>query len=421
MHNTVIFNVYGHLNSGDALLLEALLDTLAKKRPKDHVSGIAFDVDSERKWQPEMPWYERIGNTTGAGISGRFRQVISLVAIIGLASSHLLFFLRWILPKSQREAVEALAHADLAISCPGGYLEDSNSAYILNLLQIFIACQYSRHVILAPQSIGPIKSRFGRFLTAKAIRAVDKVFVREPWSQEFLEELLDFRTNPGLQNKIEQVGDLAFWFDSVEDTNTEFEFERLGIDATRPILGLTVVNWNFPHYQDSVAKKQNYLDALSMLVEHVHKKHAHQIVVFNQVNSDLKLGRQLGERHHFVIIDDFERGTATFCHLIGLCDVFVGTRFHSCIFALLGSVPTAAIAYLPKTTGIMQDMGMSDCVMDIDSVKGEDLIAMFERLLANRAEISRRVSACVQQYRQTHSGFIDYLTDGIPTSGVRNS
>ncbi len=409
---TVIFNVFGHANSGDAILLESLVNALAAHRPNDEVSGIAFDVESERRWMPELVWTERIGKATQRNLKGRLMQLVglSVAALIGLHRAWLP--LCRLLPEAQCRAVEELAKADLAISCPGGYLEDSNAAYIVNTLSILLACSLSKRVVLAPQSIGPVRSRFGRWLLRKAVHQADYIFVRERESLTFVRELVAPPEREEMLKKTELVGDLAFWFDRPPTGSVAQELERLGIQPDRKFVGMTVVDWNFPHVPDPKAARERYIDSLSTLIRHVAAKQLHQIIIFNQVAHDLELGREIARRHPEIILDLRERDAGVFSKLIGSSDVFIGTRFHSCIFALIEGVSTGAIAYLPKTTGIMQDLGLDEFVIDINDVTGASLVALFESMSAQREALRARISKSLEAYRSSHDGFIRYLSEG---------
>lgn len=408
---TVIFNVFGHSNSGDAVLLEALVDILRDLCPDNELSGIAFDAASEERWMPNLAWTERIGNATRRGVFGRVRQLAGLAVTALLATSRAFLPLRYLLPRRQRLAVDLLDDADLAISCPGGYLEDSNSAYIVNLLSILLACRLSKQVVLAPQSVGPVHSRFGRWLMRRAMRAADRIFVRECESLIFIGALFPLAEREIVFGKVQMAGDLAFWFPKEPTDSLEGECAQLGITPTRKLLGLTVADWNFPHAADPQAARANYLESLSALIRHVEARQSHQIVIFNQVAHDLELAREMGRRHPGVIVDTQERDAGTLSKLIGLSDIFIGTRFHSCIFALIENVATVAIAYLPKTTGIMRDLELDDLVVDIDLISGEQLISLFERVTSERDGVKSRIRSNLEMYRHRHDGFLRYLAN----------
>jgi polysaccharide pyruvyl transferase WcaK-like protein len=50
--------------------------------------------------------------------------------------------------------------------------------------------------------------------------------------------------------------------------------------------------------------------------------------------------------------------------IIGKCDLFIGSRMHSCIAALSQSIPTFGIAYSKKFLGVFRSIGAGDWVLD---------------------------------------------------------
>lgn len=396
----VIFNVFGHRNTGDAMLLEALVDILAARGPCTTIEGIAFDVAAERKWMPGIRWHERIGNKVRRDLAGKIGQAVALLVVAAIATSRLFLPLKSLLPAEQRSAVEALDGADLAISCPGGYLEDSNRAYLLNLLQMMLARRLARRVVLAPQSVGPIRSGFGRKVLGFVLARMDAIYVREEPSMTFLRHEL-----PGLSVPVHASGDLAFWYDRRREEGAAEEWAKLGVDPDRPIVGMTVVEWYYPHHPDPKAAQAAYLASLGALIRQLQAEGRHQIVVFNQVSSDLPVAEALAAANPGVVVDRLARDSGVFAAMIARCEIFVGSRFHSCIFGLLGAVPTIAIAYLPKTTGIMADLGLGDFVLPIDAITPGELIAKFDRVRADGPAVSARLRESVARYRAANGRF----------------
>lgn len=396
----VILNVFGHRNTGDAMLLEALVDLLQTRIPAGEIEGIAFDVGSERKWMPTIRWHERVGNKLKRNALGKLAQGFALSIGIAIAVSRKFIVLKAFLPLEQRKAIEALDGAELALSCPGGYLEDSNRAYLLNLLQMLIARRLAQYVVLAPQSIGPVRSRLGRLLLAFTLKRMDAIYVREEPSLSFIRNNLR-----NIRAPVHSSGDLAFWYNRRLDSQAEEQWTKLNVCPDKPLIGITVVEWYYPHHPDPKAAQAAYLGALTALIRHIEAEGVYQIVIFNQVSSDLPVAEKLAEMNPGIIIDREDRDAGVFASMIASCEVFIGSRFHSCIFGLLGAVPTIAIAYLPKTSGIMADLGLSDFVFPIDLISPEALIESYETLRIQRSAISDRIKVSVSHYRDMNGRF----------------
>jgi colanic acid/amylovoran biosynthesis protein len=71
-------------------------------------------------------------------------------------------------------------------------------------------------------------------------------------------------------------------------------------------------------------------------------------------------------------------------------DVFIGTRMHSNIFALISKVPVVAIEYEHKTRGIMRDLGLEHLTVAIEEAQFPNLKEKVDDLIKN-----------CQQYKQT--------------------
>jgi colanic acid/amylovoran biosynthesis protein len=79
----------------------------------------------------------------------------------------------------------------------------------------------------------------------------------------------------------------------------------------------------------------------------------------------------------------------------------VGTRFHSCIFALSEGVPTMAISYQgTKASGIMAEMHLARYHMNIAEVNGAALIERFELLVTDRLVVTDKCKRYMDGVRE---------------------
>ena len=81
--------------------------------------------------------------------------------------------------------------------------------------------------------------------------------------------------------------------------------------------------------------------------------------------------------------------------------VFVGTRFHSVIFALVAGTPALAISYYgPKSKGIMKMVGLEDFVLDIGNLTFTTLSQRLDLLIRQRDALAMRVNEQVRKLRE---------------------
>jgi len=74
--------------------------------------------------------------------------------------------------------------------------------------------------------------------------------------------------------------------------------------------------------------------------------------------------------------------------LIGCCEVFIAARMHAVIAAVSQEVPTLALAYSPKITGLMGRLGMDGFVVEWSELNTDTLVAKTQ-LLWNSREATR--------------------------------
>jgi colanic acid/amylovoran biosynthesis protein len=88
----------------------------------------------------------------------------------------------------------------------------------------------------------------------------------------------------------------------------------------------------------------------------------------------------------------------------GEMDLFIGTRLHSNIFALTRTVPVLAIAYQYKTYGVMEMLGLGDWVLAIETLSGQALGELLQRLWAERTNLRAELAQRIPQLQQEIQG-----------------
>ena len=146
------------------------------------------------------------------------------------------------------------------------------------------------------------------------------------------------------------------------------------IPDIKPVIGLSIIDWNFPSSTNPQALKKRYLNELAIIVKRVAAVGGVCVCV-NQVSWDLHIASQLKELvpRGSLIIDEGEHTASSLRKMISGFSSFVGSRLHSCIFALLEDIPVIALAYLPKTVGIFGDLGLLSQVRYIETFSGEEV------------------------------------------------
>ncbi|MGR5973785.1 polysaccharide pyruvyl transferase family protein [Bacillus cereus] len=123
-------------------------------------------------------------------------------------------------------------------------------------------------------------------------------------------------------------------------------------------------------------------------------------VVVGEEDSDMAVSKQLfnkiNDPDNTILIEE-DLSAKQLKYLYGNFDLFIGSRMHSCIFAIGAGVPTIGLAYQPKTVGTFELIGLKQRTFNVDSFSKEELVEMCERILKkfrDRKSIKQTSSRC---------------------------
>lgn len=401
-----VVNAYGHSNRGDSVLLsECINDIMESYGTNGSLSVLLHEGQVNH---PNVHSCRRLGNVSQSGLLGMLVRiyVLSLLIVGAIFRNSKIFSF---LPSSQKLSVVRILESDLIVSAPGGYIHDTNMAYYIALLHLWIPVRFGRSVVLAPQSYGPIKSRFGKWLTKYTLSRATFICCREQYSFDFL--VKDLGLN---KERMCITGDSAFWniLPKIETPSIRNVFK----DKARPVVGVTVVGWTFPGKSNSDELYTAYLKSFACILDYVIRRYKCNVYVFNQVDDDLETADLLQGsvlEKDSLYIDRATDSAEILRSKISQSTVFIGTRFHSCIFSMMEGTPTIAISYLPKTEFIMKELGLLNRVIDIDDFdivkakKEVDLI--FCDVDKARTDMLSKISL----YRQANKNFARVIAEVI--------
>jgi colanic acid/amylovoran biosynthesis protein len=401
MRKVVITNVFGPLNRGDHELFKVLIETLKKYNLS--ISAIARDPELCSEYFPDIKFYEQLGKCTqGKPLQQIFTRIayLALCILVPFAKP-----LKRFLPSSQRNAINALSEADLVISCPGGFLEDSSPSLYSHLVQLLVAVFFNRTLVLAPMSIGPIKSLLPRETLKFILKKSDEIFVREPVSKKFCKDL-------GISSRISN--DLAF-------VNTLSSFDKNSGKSKFNCISATVIDWNFPEAEDPISARDEYVTSIAKVLNDLHDFTGLPVNLIIQVESDLPTIERVKSKLYAPCevmhgIDTPEKIKdllmSSFC--------LVASRFHSAVFSLSVACPVIALAYLPKTIGMLDLYNLSDLHRPIDNFDPVEVALSLKSMGFGRQEFIERMEATLLSIQQVGNPFLLYLhnkfQDNVMTS-----
>lgn len=295
---------------------------------------------------------------------------------------------------NNQENLQVLMESDLLVVCGGGFLGGKKFNSFMHLYQIYINKKMNKPVILWGTSIEPFKNKIVKYFTERRIKSLDYVFPREKITYNYLKNILD-------DDKSILIPDMAFMlenrkekFDFINEIRKDFDY----------IFGLTVRSWNFPNASNKEGANKNYITAIKdMIIYYADKKNVAFVfipqVIFEGDDDSIiaqQIRNELPERYKKnFIINKTDWTPVEIKSLINNFDLFIGTRMHSNIFATSMAVPTVAIAYEKKTNGIMETVGLSEYVVEIDNITTRELINKIDKCYKNRSEISLKLEKTI--------------------------
>jgi colanic acid/amylovoran biosynthesis protein len=252
---------------------------------------------------------------------------------------------------------------------------------------------FGTRFILAPQTIGPINSSALAPLVHYALRRADFICAREGFTHDYL------TTKAGVEpSRIVRTTDIAFEHAAVDTGAGNAILSDLGIREGEKFISATVVDWYFPFSGDPAETRIRYRRDIVAALRSIHDRTGLRMLLLNQVSTDLGLAKEVGgQTQPWLIVDEADRSPSEMRAMIQRSEALLGSRFHSCVFALLGGVPTFALAYSYKSTGIMVDLGLDDRVVDITGFDPLVVADMIVHLVENREAESARIQAAIDQ------------------------
>ena len=338
----VISGYYGFRNAGDEAVLAGMLATFRQVGLDARVTVLSADPVGTRAQHP--------------GVDAVHRYRIGPV-------------------------VQAIRRADLVISGGGSLLQDVTSArsarYYLFILQL---AQFLRKkTAIYAQGIGPLNNTGTRSAVGRTLNKTSLVSVRDEQSRNLLVSI-------GVNRQpIHVVADPSFVVEpDIEAADNALAGIGLG---GKELIGVSLRPWPLvsgwlEKAAEGIAQACEELGVAAVLIPMQEPEDA---VVCGSVAKGVML-REIG-------------GVRAIKGLIARCDLVVGMRLHSLIFAASEGVPFVPIVYDPKVSAFASMAGMEDGV-DVESLTAETMRNAVRLAWAQRASLGEQLKQRVADLRQ---------------------
>jgi colanic acid/amylovoran biosynthesis protein len=295
-----------------------------------------------------------------------------------------------VLSAEDRESLNIYANAGLVITTGGTYLVEKYDIR-KRILQFRIDEALRKEVIFFTQSLGPFEDRYN-------IAGLKRVFAKSPLillrDEKSLAHIFDIVAD---RSKCHVVADSVF---ALADTD---RISGILNSAERPDrfgrVAISVRNWAY--VKDGRHGMQRYVDAVRQIVaslvrrgkkitfvstcqgvpEYAHDDSATARAIVSGLDPSLAGS---------VAVDAAFRTPEELMELLKGFDFAVATRMHMMIMSLCVGTPVLPIANEFKTQELARRLGLSDVLLDIDTISGVDAVAKMEAFADNLAEFRKR-------------------------------
>ncbi|MGM9568341.1 MAG: polysaccharide pyruvyl transferase CsaB [Clostridia bacterium] len=307
---------------------------------------------------------------------------------------------RMSLPK----VLKAIKDCDLLIFGGGSLLQDvtSNSSIFYYLFVIRMALLFRKKILLYSQGVGPIRSAFNRRLTARYLKKVDEIAVRDEASANLLRDI----GVPG--EKIAVTADPVMRIHRADPKEGKEIFRSIGLEKNpgRPIVGWSIKSADLSSpFLEEIAKSIRWLEETyqvdSVLIPFHYEQDA---AVVNKIAE--RLDRKVYCIREKYLSDEI-------LSIIGNLDCLVGVRLHSLIFAAIMEVPSIGISYDPKVDAFMDSIGRS-CISGTDDFSLEKFQSAYcetmlhgDEILRTTAEKTAELKARLESYDDRIRAVVD--------------
>jgi len=87
-------------------------------------------------------------------------------------------------------------------------------------------------------------------------------------------------------------------------------------------------------------------------------------------------------------------------YILGMCDLFIGSRMHSCIAAISQCVPAIGLAYSKKFQGVFELVGMERFVADVCQLEEDEILGIVADAFRQRNETSDHLGRIVPEIKK---------------------
>lgn len=351
----------------------------------------------------------------------KLRALASLVFVLGQAMSIVFSACLVKLGLGALCRADTLKHmkeSDLVVSCSDENFKEGSSLLpvsprwimtwwsmlVPRTMTVLVARFLGKPVVMFPNSIGPFRTRIGRFLSRLALNQCDYILIREPVSFEIAESLK-------VRSPKILTSDIALLFSADHESPVE--------DFSKPALGVCPGVYSNTLSEAGI---RGYVQAHARALDKAIEEYGFHVVFLPHYVTgfrydDLEISQlivgQMRNADQARIVNVETAGQ--FKALIDNVDLLVSSKMHPAVMAASAYVPTVYVAYDHKQVGFFSSLGVDDGIVSISDISYEELLGridyVWRRKDAVRSLLKARVPALQENTRRSIAHVLSSYTD----------
>lgn len=347
-YDFILSGYYGYKNNGDEALLTAIMNNLRSRKKDVRIAVLSY--------RPKDTKEEFLVDSVS-----RF----NIFRIIG-----------------------CMRKAKVFLSGGGTLIHDATSSHSLYyyLFTIRLAKLMGLKLMFYANGYGPIKPKNIK-AAVRGTELADCITLRDTLS---LEEM----RNKGVKNEnISVTADPALTLNKVNDYITEKILKNEGIPCAGKYIGISVRKWN--------SAEEGFADKIAKLADYLSEKYGTRTLFIPfKISDDYALSKEIADKmksESYVIKESYE--SSVLMGIISKCEMLIGMRLHSLVYASNVSVPVIGLVYDPKIKGFLEYIDQKyfadvSC-LDFDYLKGTS-----EYIMENRAVVTEGINKDMDRLRK---------------------
>lgn len=277
---------------------------------------------------------------------------------------------------SKREIYKVINDSDIIIGA-GGDAITKNYGFFLRLYTFLLLRIMNKKILIYASTIGPF-SGISKFFTAKCLKKLDLIMVRDKKSYNFLIEI-------GLRpTSVKQTADCVILLKQKKTLKTRKAIKNLKI--TKQSVGIFLRNNTF----SNVLNKQylKYLKSITKIASKLVSLN-HSVIFFSANNTDYDITKSFlnGYKLDYPAVNMMDYKPYEAKELLSKMGLIISSRMHPIILASTAGVPVIGISDEPKMFEYLQLINIPEFYLKLSDFKVSSTMHLITDIFKNRNSV----------------------------------